>query len=67
MVCFKSSDRLLHDSLPDLSQIKVFGSLCYASTLHILSLLVVQESLFSFGYAVGFKGSVLLDNPFLLR
>jgi hypothetical protein len=53
--------QLLYDSLPDLSQIKVFGSLCFASTLqnHRTKLSCRAGKSFFLGYAIGFKGSVL--------
>ncbi|MCH79266.1 polynucleotidyl transferase Ribonuclease H fold, partial [Trifolium medium] len=54
---------LLHDSIPDASQFKVFGSLCFASTLTSQrSKLDVRarKSVF-LGYKSGYKGFVLYD------
>ncbi|CAJ2662780.1 unnamed protein product [Trifolium pratense] len=59
----KSPFQVLYGFVPDLSQIKVFGSLCYASTLqnHRTKLACRARKSVLIGYAVGFKGSVLLD------
>lgn len=46
-----------------MSQIKVFGSLCYDSTLqnHITKLFCKARKSLFLGYVIGFKGLVLLD------
>jgi hypothetical protein len=54
---------VLHNKLPDIHLFKVFGSLCYASTLtnHRTKLNPrARKSLF-LGYKPGYKGFVLLD------
>lgn len=52
-----------HNKPPDINQLKVFGSLCYASTLSNQRTKLdtrARKSLF-LGYVVGYKGSILLD------
>lgn len=53
----------LHNTLPDLNHIKIFGSLCYASTLqnHRTKLSCRARKSIFLGYQLGFKGFVLLD------
>jgi len=54
---------LLHKMQPDLHQLKVFGSLAYASTLqaHISKLASRARKCIFLGYKSGMKGVVLLD------
>lgn len=59
----QSPYHILHNKPPDINQLKVFGSLCYASTLSNQRTKLdtrARKSLF-LGYAVGYKGSILLD------
>jgi hypothetical protein len=52
-----------YDQLPDINSFKVFGSLCYASTLNAHRSKLdprARKSVF-LGYTIGFKGYVLLD------
>ena len=59
----KSPYQLLHDKVPDIDSFKVFGSLCYSTSLHSHRTKLdarARKSVF-LGYAVGFKGFVLLD------
>jgi len=59
----KSPYHLLHNKVPDIQSFKVFGSLCYSSTLQAQRsklLSRARKSVF-LGYSIGFKGSVLLD------
>ncbi|KAI5427668.1 hypothetical protein KIW84_032905 [Lathyrus oleraceus] len=59
----QSHYHILHNKPPDINQLKVFGSLCYASTLSNQRTKLdtrARKSLF-LGYAVGYKGSILLD------
>ncbi|CAJ2644692.1 unnamed protein product [Trifolium pratense] len=59
----KSPYQLFHQSIPDMSLCKVFGSLCYATTLtsHRTKLDPrARKSLF-LGYRSGYKGYVLYD------
>jgi hypothetical protein len=59
----KSPYQLLHDSIPDKSVFKVFGSLCYASTLlsHRTKLDPRARKSVFLGYKSGYKGFVLYD------
>ena len=59
----KSPYQPLHDNVPDISHIKVFGSLCYASTLtsHRTKLETRARKAVFLGYPVGYKGCLLLD------
>jgi hypothetical protein len=59
----KSPYQLLHNKLPDIESFKVFGSLCFSSTLqsHRTKLCPRARKSVFLGYSVGFKGSVLLD------
>jgi transposase InsO family protein len=52
-----------YDQLPDINSFKVFGSLCYASTLtaHRSKLDPRARKSVFLGYTTGFKGYVLLD------
>lgn len=59
----QSPYHILHNKPPDINQLKVFGSLCYASTLSNQRTKLdtrARKSLF-LGYVVGYKGSILLD------
>jgi hypothetical protein len=54
---------LLHDKVPPIDSFKVFGSLCYSTSLHSHRTKLdakARKSVF-LGYSVGFKGFVLLD------
>jgi transposase InsO family protein len=53
----------IYDQLPDINSFKVFGSLCYASTLtaHRSKLDPRARKSVFLGYTTGFKGYVLLD------
>lgn len=54
---------MLHNSLPDMNHIKLFGSICYESTVQNNRTKLsyrVRKSLFP-GYVLGFKGVALLD------
>jgi hypothetical protein len=59
----KSPYQLLHESIPDTSVFKVFGSLCYASTLlsHRTKLDSRARKSVFLGYKSGYKGFVLYD------
>ncbi|XP_058761005.1 uncharacterized protein LOC131634366 [Vicia villosa] len=59
----QSPYHMLYHSPPDISQVKVFSSLCYASTLshHRTKLDTRVIKLVFLGYVVGYKGSILLD------
>lgn len=59
----KSPYKLLHDKFPDIDSFKVFGSLCYSTSLHShITKLAARARKFVFlGYSIGFKGFVLLD------
>jgi hypothetical protein len=55
--------QLLHNKVPDIDTFKVFGSLCYSTSLHSHRTKLdarARKSVF-LGYSVGFKGFVLLD------
>jgi len=59
----KSSFQMLYDNIPDPNVFKVFGSLCFASTLQTHRTKVqpkARKSVF-LGYKSGYKGYVLLD------
>jgi len=59
----KSPYQLLHNKVLNVESFKVFGSLCYSSTLQVQRsklLSRARKSVF-LGYSIGFKGSVLLD------
>jgi hypothetical protein len=59
----KSPYQCLYGSLPSIDSFKVFGSLCYASTLQVHKTKLdsrARKSLF-LGYTTGMKGYVLLD------
>ena len=55
--------QVLYESLPDINDFKVFGSLCYASTLqaHRSKLDSRARICVFLGYNLGFKGFVLYD------
>lgn len=57
----RSSYQTLHDSLPDINLIKVFGSFSYASTLqnHRIKLACKARKSLFIGYAIGYKGFIL--------
>jgi len=59
----KSPYLLLHAHIPDITSFKVFGSLCYSTTLqgHKSKLSPRARKSIFLGYSVGFKGLVLLD------
>jgi len=59
----KSPYQVLYDYLPDIHSFKVFGCLCYASTLqaHRTKLQSRAKKYIFLGYKSGFKGSVLFD------
>jgi len=59
----KSPYQVLYDSLPDVHHFKVFGCLCYASTLqaHRTKLQPRAKKCVFLGYKSVFKGSVLYD------
>ncbi|PNX92373.1 retrovirus-related Pol polyprotein from transposon TNT 1-94, partial [Trifolium pratense] len=59
----KSPYQLLHSHIPDLSLVKVFGSLCFASTLtsHRTKLDPRARKSAFLGYKPGYKGFVLYD------
>ncbi|KAK2459095.1 putative mitochondrial protein [Trifolium repens] len=59
----KSPHQLLYDSIPDISLYKVFGCLCFASTLdsHRSKLDSRARKCVFLGYKTGFKGSILYD------
>ncbi|CAJ2651582.1 unnamed protein product [Trifolium pratense] len=59
----KSPYEILHQSLPDLHDLKVFGSLAYASTLtiHRTKLSPRGRKCVFLGYKQGVKGSILFD------
>lgn len=62
----KSHYQLHHNKFPDIDSFKVFGSLCYSTTLQAQRSKLstrARKSVF-LGYSVGFKGSVLLDIHF---
>jgi hypothetical protein len=59
----KSPYELLRNKVPDIDSFKVFGSLCYSTSLHSHRTKLaarVRKSVF-LGYSIGFKGFVLLD------
>ncbi|KAK2409531.1 putative mitochondrial protein [Trifolium repens] len=59
----KSPYQLLYDSIPDISLYKVFGCLCFASTLssHRTKLDPRARKSVFLGYKTGYKGYVLYD------
>ncbi|GAU49938.1 hypothetical protein TSUD_290950 [Trifolium subterraneum] len=59
----KSPHEMLHNQLPDLHDLKVFGSLAYASSLsvHRTKLSPRGRKCVFLGYKQGVKGTVLLD------
>jgi transposase InsO family protein len=59
----KSPYQMLHDSIPDPNVFKVFGCLCFASTLqaHRTKLQPKARKAVFLGYKSGYKGYVLLD------
>ncbi|CAJ2636545.1 unnamed protein product [Trifolium pratense] len=59
----KSPFQLFHNSIPDMSLFKVFGSLCYATTLtaHRTKLDPRARKSVFLGYKSGYKGYVLYD------
>ena len=59
----KSPYQLLHNRVPDIDSFKVFGYLCYSTSLHSHRTKLVaraRKSVFV-GYSIDFKGFVLLD------
>jgi hypothetical protein len=62
----KSPYQVLHNHVPDLSQFKVFGSLCFASTLscHRSKLDPRARKSIFLGFTPGMKGYVLYDLHF---
>jgi hypothetical protein len=62
----KSPYKVLHNHVPDLSQFKVFGSLCFASTLscHRSKLDPRARKSIFLGFTPGMKGYVLYDLHF---
>lgn len=59
----KSPYQLLHNKIPDIDSFKVFGCLCYSTSLqaHITKLSARARKSVFLGYTIGFKGFVLLD------
>ena len=59
----KSPYQLLHDTIPDVQSFKVFGSVCYSTSLqsHRTKLSAKAIKSVFLGYVVGYKGYVLLD------
>ena len=59
----KSPFQMLYNNIPDPTIFKVFGSLCFASTLqaHRTKLQPKARKSVSLGYKSGYKGYVLLD------
>jgi hypothetical protein len=59
----KSPYQVLHNALPDFSTLKVFGSLCFASTLkaHRLKLDSRSRKCIYLGSKAGVKGHILFD------
>ncbi|PNY16454.1 flavonol sulfotransferase-like protein [Trifolium pratense] len=55
--------QVLHNALPDISNLKVFGSLCYAATLsaHRKKLDSRSRKCLLLGFKFGVKGHILLD------
>jgi len=60
----KSPYHLLHNKIPDVHSFKVFGSLCYSTSLqaHRTKLSTRARKSVFLGYTIGFKGYVHLDN-----
>jgi len=55
--------QLLHNKVPDIDSLKVFGSLCYSTSLHSHRTKLAaraRKSVF-LGYSIGFEGFVFLD------
>lgn len=59
----KSPYQLLYNKVSDIDSFKVFGSLCYSTSLHShITKLAARARKFVFlGYSIGFKGFVMLD------